>query len=252
MDSLTITIIFILLSGLIGVFVKGRMRDRCLMDFSGSPVTIEFKDGKYARGVMRLEPTGLELTYDKPEIDETDKHAETTFMLYKTEYPDISRVSRFIDEIDEKSMKTRAKQLRGVRNQRGLRRLGRKMRNFFATIRDSVMEVLNLFIGKVRQATPARGIVAGQDKYVSQMQTGVLSTVQTAFEPLLERHIGKKVVLQHSGGEKLVEYTGILKGYTAEFVELMDLSYKPAGREEAKPADLIIPRSAGLVRHLGE
>lgn len=252
MDSLTITIIFIILSTLIGAFVKGRMRDKCLLNFEGDPVNIEFKDGKIAWGVLRLEATGLELKYKKPYLDKNDNQIETSFLLYKSEYPNIRCIARFIDDLDDKAKKKRERFLKSVYNQGGLRRIIRKIRNFFATIRDSVMEVVNLLIGRAKQATPMRGVISSQDKYVSQMQTGVLSSLNTSFEPLLEKHIGRKVILQHSGGEKIVEYSGILRGYTAEFLELIDLAYRRGGKEEPRKADIIVPRSLGLIRHLGE
>ncbi len=46
MDSLTITIIFIILSTVIGAFIKGRMRDKCLLDFAKDLVNIELTGGK--------------------------------------------------------------------------------------------------------------------------------------------------------------------------------------------------------------
>jgi hypothetical protein len=45
MDSLTITIVFIILSAMVGAFIKGSMRDNCLLDFVGDFVNLELKDG---------------------------------------------------------------------------------------------------------------------------------------------------------------------------------------------------------------
>jgi len=63
-------------------------------------------------------------------------------------------------------------------------------------------------------------------------------------------------------GDKILEYCGVLKEYTAEFVEIMDVDYKlPAaaetrldGKEDqpVRKADLVVPRKLGIVRHLGE
>ena len=41
------TIILIALVTLIGAFIKGRSKDRCLVDFKDLNVTVEFKDGKF-------------------------------------------------------------------------------------------------------------------------------------------------------------------------------------------------------------
>ena len=252
MDSLTITIIFIILSTLIGAFIKGRMRDKCLLNFQGDLVNIELKDGKVVWGVLRLEATGLELEYKEPYLDKNDNHVETSFVLYKNEYLNIQCIARFLEDLDDKKKSQRTRFLNRIYHQKGLVRISRKIRNLFATVRDSVMEVVNLLIGRAKQISPMGGVLSSQDKYVSQMQTGVLSSLNTSFEPLIEKHIGKRVILQLSREGKIIEYSGILKGYTAEFLELMDLAYRSSEKEEARKADIVVPRSIGLVRHLGE
>lgn len=74
----------------------------------------------------------------------------------------------------------------------------------------------------------------------------------TAYEPLLEPHIGKKVVLELIEGDKVIEYSCILKEYTAEFIEVMDANYRIKEGEPVQKADLIVPRKYGIIRHLGE
>ncbi|GAI71679.1 unnamed protein product [marine sediment metagenome] len=74
----------------------------------------------------------------------------------------------------------------------------------------------------------------------------------TSFEPLLERHIGKKVVLELTRGDKIFEYPGVLKDYTADFIEIMDVDYRMKEDQPARKADLVISRKYGLIRHLGE
>jgi len=251
MDSLTITIIFIILSTVIGAFIKGRMKDKCLLDFNGNFVNVELKDKKVIWGILRLEATGIELNYKEPYLDAADNHYETSYVLYKNEYANIQGMVRFVEDLDEKDKKKRVSLLERLRTQKGLRTLGRKIRNFFATIRDSVMEVANLLMGRMKQATPAGGVLSSQDKYVSQMKEGALSSLNTSFEPLLEKHLGRKVILQLSKEGKKIEHQGILRGYTAEFLELMDVDYRLSDKEPRK-ADIVVPRAVGLVRHLGK
>jgi hypothetical protein len=252
MDSLTITIIFIILSTIIGAFIKGRMRDKCLLNFQGDLVNIELKDGKVVWGFLRLEATGLELKYKQPYLDKNDNHLETSFVIYKNEYPGIQCIARFLEDLDDKKKNQRTRCLNRIYCQRGLVKISRKIRNLFATVRDSVMEVVNLLIGRAKQTIPIGRVLSSQDKYVSQMQAGVFSSLNTSFEPLIEKHMGRKVVLQLSREGKIVEYSGILKGYTAEFLELMDLAYRRSDKEEVRKADIVVPRSVGLIRHLGE
>jgi len=103
-----------------------------------------------------------------------------------------------------------------------------------------------------KKAAPAGGILSSQDKYVSQMKQDLASSVATSFEPLLEKYIGRMVVLELLKGDKIIEYHGVLKDYTAQFIEIMDVDYKLKDDEPARKADLVVPRQYGIVRHLGE
>ena len=91
-----------------------------------------------------------------------------------------------------------------------------------------------------------------QDKYVSQMKQELMDSAGTSFEPLLERYIGNKVVLEMIKGEKILEYCGVLKEYTADFVEIMDVNYAVQEDQQTRKADLVVPRKLGQVRHLAE
>jgi small nuclear ribonucleoprotein (snRNP)-like protein len=252
MDSLTLTIIFIVASTVVGAFIKGRMRDKCLLDLADNFVNIEFKDGKVIWGILEVEATGIELKYKQRYLDKQDNHIETSYVIYKNEYPNIQCIIRFLNDMDDRNKKRRSNLLSQIRNRKGLTGLRRKIRNFFATVRDSVMEVMNLLMGRMRQFTPVARVLSGQDKYVSQMQEGVFSSFSTSYEPLLEKHLGKKVILALFQEGNKIEYAGVLKGYTAEFLELMDVDYRLSNKEPRRKADIVVPRTVALMRHLGE
>jgi len=252
MDSLTITILFIILSTVIGAFVKGRMRDKCILSFAGDLIHIELESGKVVWGVLRLESTGLELKYKESYLDKNDNHFETSFILYKNEYPNIQCIARFIDDLDDKDKKRRERFLKPIYYQKMLRKLTRKIRNFFATVRDTVVEVVNILVGRAKQNIHMGKMISGRDKYVAQMQTGMLSSLNTAFEPILEKYLGEKVVLQTAFDGNITEYHGVLKGYTSQFLEIMDVHYKLDGQDEYRNADIVVPRSVGVIRHASE
>ena len=126
------------------------------------------------------------------------------------------------------------------------------MLNVLRTVRDSVAEVVNLLISQAKKATPAGKMLTSQDKYVSQMKQELMGSVGASFEPLLERYIGHKVVLEMVKGDKIFEHCGVLKDYTAEFTEIMDVSYKIKEDQPARTADLVVPRKLGVIRHLAE
>ncbi len=109
-SALFITIVFIILATVVGAFVRRRCRDKCLKDFSNNIVTLEDTSGKTIWGQLWVENTGLELIYPKKQKD-ADGHDEASYILYKYEYPNISALIRFHDELSQANKKQRQKEL---------------------------------------------------------------------------------------------------------------------------------------------
>ena len=246
-----ITIVFIVLATGVGAFIRRRSRDKCLRDFEQNMVTLEDTAGKTIWGRLRVENTGLEFVYPQKHRDE-DGHDEASYILYKHEYGNIGAVIRFHDELSEGNKKKREKQLERTYHPGWWRRLKRKIVNVFKTVRDSVAEVVNLLMSQAKKTTPAGRVLGSQDKYVSQMKQELMGSVGTSYEPLLERYIGRKVVLELIKGDKIFEYCGVLKEYTADFIEIMDVAYGAQEKKPTRKADMAVPRKRGVVRHLGE
>ncbi|MCK4753493.1 MAG: hypothetical protein KAS75_08595 [Planctomycetes bacterium] len=250
-DTFAITVIFIVLATVIAAFVRRVKRDKCLKDFSGFMVTLEAVSGKTIHGKLCVENTGLELIYAEQHQD-NDGHIEASYILYKYEYPNIQALVRFHEQLSGENKKKRDRELELTYHPGQVRKLKRRIQNLFKTVRDSVGEVINLLISKAKRTTGVGTTLSSQDKYVSQMKQELIGSAGASYEPLLERYIGHKVVLELIKGDKVFEYCGVLKEYTAEFIEIMDVDYKMKEDKEAKVADLVVLRKYGIVRHLGE
>ncbi len=250
-DSLTVTIFVVLAAAIIGAFLKGRTRDKCLKSYEDDLVTLISSEGKVIYGRLHVESTGLEFAYQTDHHD-NDGHVETSYLLYRHEYPSIHSILRFHDEMDEAHKIEREKALKRVYHPNFFRRTMRKMANFFKTIRDSVMEVVNLVIDQAKTRGPAGAFLSSKDKYISRVKTDMINTISTAYEPLYERHIGLRVVVEMQLGERIVEYCGILKDYTADFIEVMDIQYTLKDEEGPRIADIIVPRKISQIRHSAE
>lgn len=259
-DTFAITIIFIALCTVIGAFMKGRSKDACLKDFSGYPVTLKRNSDKEIWGTLRVEHSALELIYKEPYIDKADNQLETTYILYKNEYGDIRGLVRHVDSLSPALKEKRERLLKRASSPSWHALFLRRVRNFFGTIRDSLIEIANLFMGRVRSMAPVGQALQGQDKYISKIQQEAVSTLGTSYEPVLERYIGKRIILAVTLDGKKTEYSGILKEYTPEFIEVLGAKYRPGAEqpqeekkeESLREIDLVIPRTIGVVRHLGE
>jgi hypothetical protein len=250
-DTFLITIIFIVLCTVIGAFISGRSKDNCLKSFSGSPVVLAENDGKLVWGTLRVENSALELIYGKPHVDE-EGHLETSYIRYKNEYENIKMIVRYTDDLDPRQAAARKKKLKKVCHPGICSRLARHTRNFFGTVRDSLLEVVDLLIGRMKTATPAGSMLKGQEKYTSSLQKQIITSSGTSYEPVLERYLGKRIVLSVMYGEKKKEYSGILKEYTPEFIEIYGSQCRDGRTDQVREADMVTSRATGIVRHAGE
>ncbi|MHC4132085.1 MAG: hypothetical protein ACYSSP_08310 [Planctomycetota bacterium] len=250
-SATTLTIIFIILAALIGAIARRVTRDKCLKDFAGYLVTLERNDGQTIWGKVNVENTGLEFIYPDTHKDE-EGHDETTYVLYKNEYPNIHTLLRFHDQLNQDNQNRRQKELDRTYHPPFFRRMKRKITNLFKTIRDSILEVINLLVAQAKKTTGAGTVLSSQDKYVSQMKQQIVGTVGTSYEPLLEKYIGHKVVLEIKKNDKDIEYCGVLKDYTSEFISVLDVYYKLDENAAPRKCDLITLRSMGTIRHLAE
>jgi len=83
------------------------------------------------------------------------------------------------------------------------------------------------------------------------MRDSLLGTVSTSYDPLLEKYIGHKVVLELVKGDEIIEYCGVLRGYTKDFAEILDVVYKTESGKTLQ-ADIIVSRKICFVRNLAE
>lgn len=242
-----ITILFIAISAAVAAFIRRISRDKCLKDFQGNMVTLERTTGDISAGVLRVENTGLEFIY--PDKKKQDKTCQASAILYKCEYSNIQALVRYHDELTEENKKQRQAQLKKTYHPNFFRRLKRKTFNVFKTIRDSVVEVANMMMSHVKKTSPST-VLTSQGKYVDRMKNDFVASVGTSYEPLLERYIGHKVLMELIKGQEVIKYCGILKEYSAQFIELLDVDY--LCNDKTGIADIIVGRKYGIVRGLGE
>jgi hypothetical protein len=84
------------------------------------------------------------------------------------------------------------------------------------------------------------------------MKQEIIGAPGASYEPLLEKYIGRKVVMEMVKAEQTVEYLGVLREYSADFIEIMDVKYKVREDDTPEMADIIVPRKLAVVRHLAE
>ena len=103
-----LTVVGLAIVTLVGTFISGRMRDRCLKDFDRFFTTLETTDGKTIWGTLDVLTTGIELTYRSDYLDHD--HVESSFLFYKDEFDSrMFLLARYHNDLDEQARKRRDK-----------------------------------------------------------------------------------------------------------------------------------------------
>ncbi len=196
--TLLATIGLIVGVSLVLAFVRTNRRDVCLKCFEGYHVTLERSSGKVIWGVMELESTGLELRYRDAVQDAN--HVESSYVLYADEFADIQAMYRYADDLDQRDKLRREKDIQRSAHPTVFVRMWRGAQHFFSLAGDSLVEALGAIVGSLRKPA-GRYINDTGEKQLRQLGATMIGSVGKSFDPLLERLIGQKVVVENRDGE---------------------------------------------------
>jgi small nuclear ribonucleoprotein (snRNP)-like protein len=195
-------------------------KDKILKSLSGHLVTIELKgeqpgnDGERYRGRLRVESEGLEVVEEKA----NKSREKLSYLLRKDEMSKIHAVVRYHDFLTDREKEEREKEVDKVYHPSIGMRLRRKIRNIVNEMRRVATEAFTLVFGKVREQF---------GKYGQELEkTGaeaVSYATEATYDALIDRLIGTRVVVHVKDN---LEYVGVLKDYTKDFIELLNVNYK--------------------------
>ncbi|MCS6845890.1 MAG: tetratricopeptide repeat protein [Caldilineales bacterium] len=220
--SFIVTLLVIMTGALISSYLRSSRTDRCLKDFDGFHVTVERKNNRLIWGTMRLFPTGFDIEYAGDFQDE--HHVETSYIFYKDEFQDLQAIYRYARELSESEQARRAKAIQRSFHPNPLRRFGRSFRNFMNTASSSFSDALGLVVGRARKPA-AKVITDTSETYVKNIGKDIIGYVGTSYDPLLEHYIGSRVVMEMVEDGEVHEHVGILKDYSADFLEVLDIFF---------------------------
>lgn len=227
-----------------------RKRDRCLKYFNREPVMILMQSGKWLWGRFIAYPKAMELVFETPEKDEAGLK-KASYVLYSPEVDGIKKILQPLPEVGTKAHNRWKKEIKRIANPSLLRRFRRWIWNMFNTLRDAISQSLGMVIGTMKKSTPM-GKVAGADKRAGDIGNTLLGTVPNAYEPVLEKYLCKRVIVEMLEDGKVLEFAGLLQEYSGKYILLRNVAYKPEidiGTPLPDCFDVIFPRNKAIVRH---
>ena len=238
---------------IIGALVRTRQRDKCLKLLDDHHVTYLPVDGEPMWGDLYVSSSGLELRFDAPYVNRRGL-TKTSTLVFKDELAKCLALCRTVHGLTDEERRTREKQIRRSFHPGPLRRLWRWSRNLMNTLRDAINNTLSMFIGRMTKTGAAGGAMHSQKGRMSEVGGTFVAMAGNAYEPLLERHIGKPVILELlSPGEAphaCSEIPGYLVDYSNEFIAVFSLSHEPL--EQMSIAVVETTEQEGVRIELGE
>ena len=244
MDSFLLSIIIISVTGVIGAFIKGRHKDRCLKYFQGLHSHIIRIDNKDCWGIFNIESNCIEVQFTKKHTKNINgiDYNKSNFILYKYEFNSISRLIHFVDTENNIEIGKREKELKKLLKPNIFKRFGRKVVIFFNIVKDALLEVAGSVMTKSKLSE------GNKDKLMGTFKESSLNNYSGEnHQPIWENYIGKHVILEQKIEVNKQEYIGILKEYSANYILLFDVDYITEGKTQK--ADIIFPRENAIIRH---
>ncbi len=229
-DLFWMTVLAIFTFTIIGALIRTRQRDKCLKLLNDHHVTYLPVDGEPMWGDLYVASSGLELCFDAPHVNRRGL-TKTSTLVFKDELAKCLALCRTVHGLTDQERRDREKQIRRSFHPGAMRRLWRWIRNLTNTLRDAINNTLTMFMGRMTKTGAAGGAIHSQTGRLSDVSSTFITMAGNAYEPLLERHIGKPVILElFSPGEAplaCAEIPGYLVDYSNEFIAVFSLSQEP-------------------------
>ena len=227
MDATLWTLLTLLALATVLALIRSRRRDRCLRDFDGFTVTLAEQGGDLVWGRVCVYPTGIEIEYETPVVAPAG-HLERSFIFYRDQFEAMEALYRYAEGLTPEAQRRREAIIARTVNPGLWRRIGRRLRNWVGMVRDALLEGIGLIIGAVRARRPGAAVLSGSpEAQVRALSSEVIGQAGNAFDPLLEAHLFRQVVVEVNRQGRTVSYCGWLKDYTSQFLEIVDAYAQP-------------------------
>ncbi len=222
LDSTLLTIVVILTFATLLALIRAQKRDRCLTHFDDYHVTLAEKDGQVIWGLVEVRTSGMEISYPAPRSSKKGFWKQS-FLYYKDQYDSMDGLYRCTAGLSESQRNSRRRYLDRTANPGMFWRVYRLIRNWVGMIRDALVQTTSLLIGAAKsRAQPTAAVLTRDEERVSSISAEIIGHAGNAYDPLLEKHLFTRVIIDVTRNGKTYQYCGYLADYTADFLEIID------------------------------
>lgn len=221
-DSPLMTILVIVTIATILALVRTIKRDRCLLHFEDYHVTLAEQDGRVTWGEVDVQTSGLELHF--PHARKSPRGFwKKSVLFYQDQYESMDGLYRSTVALPSDQKEDRLDYLEKTADPGFFRRLYRNIRNWVGMIRDAVVQSISLAAGAARKrGQKAATLLTRDEEQLSTLSEEIIGHTGNAYDPLLERHLFTRVIVDINRGGVSRQYCGYLADYTEKFLEIID------------------------------
>jgi hypothetical protein len=253
--AIWIPIAVLFLSALVGALVRRHTKDSCLRVFQGSFVYVKLKSGRWIWGNLIVYSNALELEYSAG-VDLNSTFEKRSYIFFEHELDSIERVVRPSPKEGTSQHYQWLEEIQQLQNPSPRRRFQRKIRNVFNMLRDAFAQSVSMIFGAIKQKTSLAKIPIADDK-VGEVGKTLITVIPNSYEPILEKYLGRWVVVQTPIDKEIHEQAGILQEYTSKYALVRDVEYlkEPPPQAPGIPGsganfDVAFSRPLNAIRHV--
>jgi hypothetical protein len=229
-DLFWLTLLVLFLATLVGALLRRFRKDRCLRLLDDYHVTYVDGDGRSLWGDLLVSSQGVELLYDAP-FTTSRGLIKTSHLVPGDELGRCVALCRTVHALTASERAARTRQIDRTFHPGIAARAVRTARIFIDMLRDAITKSLGMFVGAMAGRGRLGAAIGSRQGEMDELGKTLVGVVANAYEPLLERHIGKPVVVEcrnpPAAPEPLSEFTGYLVEYTENFLAVFDVEQTP-------------------------
>ena len=208
-------LLFLFVSALVGTILKRRSCDHCLKKFEGSKVILSDSLGVFHRGFLCVFAQGLEIVFSDSGNKENGKI--NSLIIHPKEVNEIPFLVRPAPDGDTITGLAWRQELNRILHPSPWDRICRLSLNFYNMLRDAFGQAAKTILGAVSKDTTV-GQVKNADKQINKIGSELNTLVPNAWEPVLEKHRVRRIIVERKCKNGLIKEAGILEDYSPHFL----------------------------------
>ena len=248
-------LLFLFASALLGTILKRRAKDHCLKKFEGHYIILPSLSGEMIQGFLSVYAQGIQLLY--PQKIKKDIGMIDSFVLHPAEIEKIPYIIRPAPDPETRAGFKWSQEMHRILQPNFLQKSQRLILTFYNMLKDAFGQAAKAIIGALSKDTSISK-VKDSNKRIEEVRSGLTELVPNAWEPILEKYRGRRVVIERKGADGMVYESGVLEDYSSKYLLLREVHLKESALLEKIELinekknfglDMLFSRKIAIIRH---